>query len=98
MPERSTKAAFGISGLDSVLGGGLTRARLYLFEGSPGTGKTTTALQFLLEGIRCGERGLYVTMSETAAELRESAASHGWTLDGIDIFEVIPPESLLDEN
>lgn len=94
----SSKAAFGIDGLDAVLGGGLTRARLYLLEGSPGTGKTTTSLQFLLEGVRRGEQGLYVTMSETAGELHESARSHGWTLDGIEIFEVIPPESLLDEN
>lgn len=98
MSDPSTKASFGITGLDDVLGGGLTRARLYLLEGGPGTGKTTTALQFLLEGIRHGEKSLYVTMSETAGELRESARSHGWTLDGIEIFEVIPPESLLDEN
>ncbi len=97
MPETSSKATFGISGLDAVLGGGLTRARLYLFEGSPGTGKTTTSLQFLLEGVRRGEKGLYVTMSETKEELRESAASHGWTLDSIDVFEIMPPESLLDD-
>ena len=97
IPE-TDKAAFGIEGLDDVLGGGLTRERLYLFEGSPGTGKTTTSLQFLIEGARAGERGLYITMSESEAELKETAASHGWTLDGIEIFELVPPESLLDEN
>ncbi len=98
MPEADNKAAFGISGLDDVLGGGLNRARLYLFEGSPGTGKTTASLQFLLEGVRQGERSLYITMSETEVELRETATSHGWRLDGIDIAEVVPPESLLDEH
>ncbi|UDL95530.1 AAA family ATPase [Lichenihabitans sp. PAMC28606] len=98
MSDQSTKAAFGITGLDAVLGGGLARGRLYLFEGSPGTGKTTTALQFLREGVKLGEKCLYFTMSETADELRESARSHDWTLDGIEIFEVVPPESLLDEN
>ncbi len=98
MSELSEKATFGIAGLDAVLGGGLTRARLYLLEGQPGTGKTTASLQFLLEGVRRGERGLYITMSETEAELRETAVSHGWTLDGIDIFELVAPESLLDEN
>ena len=81
-----------------MLGGGLTRARLYLLEGCPGTGKTTASLQFLLEGVRRGETSLYVTMSETEAELRETATSHGWTLDGIAIFELVPPESLLDAN
>ena len=98
MTAETDKAAFGIEGMDDVLGGGLKRERLYLCEGSPGTGKTTLALQFLLEGRRCGERGLYLTISETAAELRLSAASHGWSLEGIEIFELVPPESLLDEN
>ena len=95
---QSAKALFGISGLDDILLGGLRRNRLFLFEGSPGSGKTTLALQFLLEGARVGEKGLYITLSETEAELREVALSHGWTLnDGIDIFELAPPENLLDE-
>ena len=98
MSEPSAKATFGIPGLDAVLGGGLTRARLYLLEGKPGTGKTTASLQFLLDGVRQGERSLYITMSETEAELRETASSHGWTLDGVDVFELVAPESLLDEN
>lgn len=93
-----TKALFGISGLDDILLGGLRRNRLFLFEGSPGAGKTTLALQFLLEGLRAGEKGLYITLSETEEELREVALSHGWSLGGgIDIFELAPPENLLDE-
>ncbi|MGB8238230.1 MAG: ATPase domain-containing protein [Pseudolabrys sp.] len=96
--EQSTKAEFGIPGLDDILLGGLRRNRLFLFEGSPGAGKTTLALQFLLEGARVGEKGLYVTLSETEEELREVALSHGWSLDrGVDIFELLPPENLLDE-
>ena len=68
-------------------------------EGTPGTGKTTVALQFLLEGAKAGERCLYITLSETERELRESAASHGWVLgDGIEVFELLPPESLLDSD
>ncbi|MGU3538909.1 ATPase domain-containing protein [Methylobacterium sp. A54F] len=91
------KAPFGISGLDDVLGGGLARNRLYLLEGSPGTGKTTIALQFLQQGARAGESGLYISLSETREELCETARSHGWAIeDGVTIFELIPPESLLD--
>jgi circadian clock protein KaiC len=91
-------ARTGIPGLDDVLGGGLKRDRVFLFEGSPGTGKTTAALSFLLAGAANGERTLYVTLSETEAELRDTAASHGWSLDGLTVFELVPPENLLDEN
>jgi circadian clock protein KaiC len=85
----------GVPGLDEVLGGGLTAGRLYLLEGYPGTGKTTLALQFLLEGLRRGEKVLYVTLSETAEELNAAAASHGWSLGGIRIRELIPSEESL---
>ena len=95
--ESAEKAALGIDGLDHIVAGGLARGRLFLLEGSPGTGKTTVATQFLLAGAAAGERGLYITLSETEDELRAGAASHGWSLDGFDIFELIPPESLLDE-
>jgi circadian clock protein KaiC len=91
------QAATGIVGLDDVLAGGLARGRLFLLEGSPGTGKTTIALQFLLTGAAAGERGLYITLSETEHELRASAESHGWSLDGLEVFELVPPENLLDE-
>jgi len=91
------KADFGIAGLDDVTAGGLARGRLFLLEGNPGTGKTTIATQFLMAGAAAGERGLYITLSETEEEFREGARSHGWDLAGIDIFELIPPENLLDE-
>jgi len=86
----------GIAGLDDVLRGGFTSDRLYLVEGSPGAGKTTLALQFLIEGARRGESTLYITLSETAIELRAVAAAHGLSLDGIHIHEVLPSESILD--
>jgi len=97
MKFSTTKAAFGIPGLDDITAGGLARGRLFLLEGSPGTGKTTIATQFLIEGAARGERGLYITLSETDEEFRNGAESHGWDLKGIDIFELIPPENLLDE-
>jgi circadian clock protein KaiC len=88
----------GVRGLDDILAGGLTSGRLFLLEGSPGTGKTTIATQFLLAGHAEGDTGLYITLSETEAEFREGALSHGWTLPpGIEIFELVPPEALLDE-
>ncbi len=97
--ERAPKALFGVPGLDDILSGGLARNRLYLVEGAPGSGKTTLALQFLLEGASAGERGLHITLSETEQELREAATSHGWTIpDAIEVFELVPPESLLDES
>jgi circadian clock protein KaiC len=92
------QARTGIDGLDDVLGGGLERSRVFLLEGSPGTGKTTIATQFLIAGAAAGERGLYITLSENRDEFRAGASSHGWDLAGIEIFELVPPESLLDED
>lgn len=98
-PQSVFKAGTGVAGLDDILVGGLSPGHVYLLEGSPGTGKTTIALQYLIEGARVGECGLYITMSETERELREGAASHGWTLgDDIQVFELVPPENLLDES
>src|SRR6201747_1014365 len=91
------QAKTGIWGLDNILSGGFSRGHVFLVEGAPGTGKTTIALQFLLEGSKAGEKGLYITLSETERELRDGAASHGWSLDDdIEVFELLPPESLLD--
>jgi circadian clock protein KaiC len=92
LPRIST----GNEGLDAILGGGFDRNRLYLYEGRPGTGKTTIALQFLLEGVRLGERALYITLSETKDEISLVAGRHGWSLDNIDIFELVPAETTLD--
>jgi circadian clock protein KaiC len=95
--ELLPRASTGVGGLDDILGGGLARNRLHLLEGSPGTGKTTIALQFLLAGAQLGEAGIYVSLAETERELREGAKSHGWILDKeIEIFELVPPESVLD--
>ena len=91
------RAKTGVPGLDDILKGGLLPGHVYLLEGSPGTGKTTTALRFLVEGAAEGELGLYITLSETDTELRAGAASHGWQLpSNIVIAELVPPESLLD--
>ncbi len=99
MTATKSKAKTGIPGLDDVLSGGLSEGHVFLLEGSPGTGKTTTALRFLQEGAAEGEICLYVTLSETDQELRSGAASHGWTLDPlIHVFEVVPAESLLDSD
>lgn len=94
----TANCATGVPGLDDVFAGGLARGRLFLLEGSPGTGKTTIASQFLMAGAAAGETVLYITLSETAEELRAGAASHGWTFaDNFSVFELVPPESLLDE-
>ena len=98
--RRPPVVATGVMGLDVILGGGLPRGRMYLVQGDPGVGKTTLALQFLMEGRRLGEKGLYVTLGETRAELDEVAASHGWSLDGISICEIstgASEEDLRDE-
>jgi circadian clock protein KaiC len=90
------RARLGIPGLDEILHGGLIPSRLYLIDGNPGAGKTTLALHFLREGVRVGERSLYVTLSETAEELRAGANSHGWSLDGIELIELIADQNELD--
>ena len=87
----------GIRGLDDILNGGLPSNHVYLVEGNPGTGKTTMSLKFLLHGVAKGERGLYVSLSETEKELRDVAASHGWNLDGVNIFELPPEYNNLDD-
>jgi circadian clock protein KaiC len=104
MNDASTPYAFvderaesGSAALDHILNGGFPRNRLYLIEGDPGTGKTTVALQFLLAGVRRGEVALYVTLSETAEELRASARTHGWNLDGIAIHEFLAEDSLAQD-
>jgi circadian clock protein KaiC len=97
--QNTSSTAFistGIPGLDNVLGGGLTRDRLYLVEGDPGAGKTTLALQFLAEGAARGETVLYITLAETEVELRAVAQAHDMSLDGVTVHEVIPDESVLD--
>lgn len=96
MSQQQGTISSGVAGLDSILNGGLSPNRLYLIEGLPGSGKTTLALQFLLEGLKNGESVLYITLSETAEELRAVAASHGWSLEGMHIHEVIASEDLLD--
>jgi circadian clock protein KaiC len=96
MPEVEM-ALTGVAGLDDILGGGLSAGHVFLLEGTPGTGKTTIALRYLIEGAKRGETGLYITLSETESELRAVAKAHGWEIDSkIEIFELIPPESVLE--
>ena len=87
-------ASTGITGLDDVLNGGLTPDRLYLVEGTPGTGKTTLGLGFLLAGAAVDQVGLYITLAETEVELRAVGATHGWSLDSITLFEMVPADGL----
>ena len=94
-PVSEELISIGVAGLDNVLGGGLTTGRLYLIEGTPGAGKTTIALQFLIEGAARGESVLYVTLSETETELQGVAASHGWSLDNIHMREMLPSQESL---
>jgi circadian clock protein KaiC len=97
-PAIAEQISTGIAGLDQLLRGGLTSRRMYLVAGFPGTGKTTLALQFLMEGRSRGESTLYVTLSETEEELRAIAASHGWTLDGVTIFQLPTTEGVSAED
>jgi circadian clock protein KaiC len=92
----SSRLLTGVSGLDEILCGGLQKNNVFLVEGDPGTGKTTLALQFLLSGTAQGERGLLLTLSESRRELNSIARSHGWSLDSIDIVELIPAEANLN--
>ncbi len=98
IPYRTLKQGTGLAGLDEILDGGLPSNRLYVVEGVPGSGKTTLALQFLREGVRLGQRTLYVTLSETLGELSDVAASHGWTLDGINLLELNAISERLQED
>jgi circadian clock protein KaiC len=91
--QASANVKFGIAGLDEILNGGLSPNHVYLVDGDPGTGKTTVGLQFLMAGRDVGERGMYVTLSESKSELEATAASHGWNLDGIDVFELTSGEA-----
>jgi len=94
IPSPQDRIPSGVDGIDDILGGGLTPHRTYLIEGAPGAGKTTLALQFLLKGAELGEPGLYITLSETKAELIAVAESHGWDTEKITIVELLSDEGL----
>ncbi|HEV7631699.1 MAG TPA: ATPase domain-containing protein [Steroidobacteraceae bacterium] len=96
MTAAISRSKTGVSGLDEVLHGGFLRNRMYLLDGNPGAGKTTLAMQYLIEGVRLGETCLYVTLSESREELEGGATSHGWSLAGIDIVELIADDEALD--
>jgi circadian clock protein KaiC len=95
-PLDATPLPSGVPGLDPILNGGYASNRAHLIEGRPGCGKTTLGLQFLLDGVAAGERCLYIILSESKRELLNVAERHGWSLDGIDIYELVPPELSLD--
>jgi circadian clock protein KaiC len=90
--ELPAMVSTGIAGLDYILNGGLTPERMYLVEGTPGTGKTTLGLGFLLAGAAVDEIGLYITLAETEVELRAVGQAHGWALDPLKLFEMVPPD------
>lgn len=96
--QSSRCASTGVDGLDNVLVGGLTRERMYLVEGTPGTGKTTLGLGYLLAGAKAGETGLYITLAETETELMAVAESHDWSLDPITLSEMVPADGLAADN
>src|SRR5262245_48786418 len=96
LPPDPPPVSTGVAGLDDVLGGGLPPHRMYLVEGDPGSGKTTLGWQFALDGVRRPEAALYLTLSETREELADVARSHGWSLDGVTVRELVPPEQALD--
>ena len=96
LPTGGEKVSTGVAGLDDILAGGYSSNRIHLVEGQPGAGKTTLAIQFLLVGQQAGDTGLYITLSETKAEIIHSAGTHGWNLDQLEIFELVPPELSLD--
>jgi circadian clock protein KaiC len=97
-PDADFNAPSGIAGLDDIIRGGFPGSCLYLISGQPGTGKTSLAMQFLLEGARQGERCLYITLSETRKEIEKVARSHGWDLAGINTTELIPSENNLSSD
>jgi circadian clock protein KaiC len=99
MSENNGVASTGIEGLDYILLGGFPRNHVYLLQGDPGVGKTTLGLQFLLEGVKHGEKALYITLSETHKELQAVARSHHWDLDGVEVYEhLIGEHSLTEED
>lgn len=94
-PKQPQRTTTGVPGLDNILQGGIPTGQMYLIEGDPGTGKTTLAMQFMIEGVERGGTSLYLTLSEPTTELKATAASHGWSLDAVEIVEFVPDEATL---